>query len=236
MIGKITGTLIFKNMEHILIDVHGLSFEVFLSEATLAKLPTIGEKISMHTELVVREDLLQLIGFTTRYEREWYRTLTGVQGVGSKAALKILSTFQVNSLSRHILTGDFNAIKATPGIGPKIAQRIVSELKDKVPSLMAMSSDSTFENRIVKSDPLLVRDVGSDNSDHRLPDLHEADGQLQNISSKVQAEALSALINLGYASHDAALSVSDVLKDQERGIEVQEVIRLALRNLSRKNG
>ena len=112
MIGKISGILSYKGIDHALIDVNGVGYEVYLSDRTLSKVPSIGKKISVYTELIVREDLMQLVGFVTRQEREWYRLLTGVQGVGSKAALKILGTIQISMLSRAILTGDINAVKA----------------------------------------------------------------------------------------------------------------------------
>ena len=231
MIGKISGTLSFKGVDHALIDVNGIGYEVYLSERTLAKVPSVGKKISVYTELIVREDLMQLVGFVTRHEREWYRLLTGVQGVGSKAALKILGTIQINMLSRAILTGDINAVKAAQGIGPKIAQRIVSELKDKAPALMALSSDSHSEDY---ASTVSVQEELKTNSFNE-SEVIEPNDDLEGFSSHLQSEAMSALTNLGYSHHDAALAITSVLREQNDPTEVSEVIKLALKNLSPKD-
>ena len=234
MIGKITGILSNKEDDHILIDVQGVGYEVFLSDSNLAKISLIGEKVSIYTELIVREDLLQLVGFTTRQERKWYRLLTGVQGVGSKAALKILGTLQMNVLSRSILTGDAVAIKATPGIGPKIAQRIVTELKDKAPSLMSLTSDSDVFEETLKTIKSPEMQPHAKKVDFSQSNTFQSDHPLNTSSSNVQSEALSALTNLGYTSYDAALAISNVSIDQNKFLEVQELIKLALQNLSSK--
>ena len=231
MIGKIYGILSYKGVDHVLIDVNGVGYEVYLSERTLAKAPQLGEKISVYTELIVREDLLQLVGFVSRYEREWYRLLTGVQGVGSKAALKILGTIQISMLSRAILTGDINVVKATQGIGPKIAQRIVSELKDKAPALMALSSEPNSET-LTTSVPL-EDDFKVDSSSET--EVIEFNNELESFSSQIQSEALSALTNLGYSHHDAALAITNVMLEQNDPIEVSKLIKLALRNLLPKD-
>ena len=231
MIGKISGTLSYKGVDHALIDVNGIGYEVYLSERTLAKAPSVGKKISVYTELIVREDLMQLVGFVSRHEREWYRLLTGVQGVGSKAALKILGTIQISMLSRAILTGDINSVKAAQGIGPKIAQRIVSELKDKAPALMALSSDSHSENSAAA---VSVEDEFKANNFNESEVIEPNDG-LEGFSSQLQSEAMSALTNLGYSHHDAALAITSVLLEQNDLTEVSAVIKSALRNLSPKD-
>ena len=234
MISKISGILSYKGIDHILIDVHGIGYEVFLSESTLAKLQTTGKRISVYTELIVREDLMQLVGFTTRQEREWYRLLTSVQGVGSKAALKILGTLQISLLSRSILIEDVNAIKASPGIGPKIAQRIVTELRDKVPAFIALGTELDREEGSTEILDLPDPGRSSKNIVKLADDVIETTETLEIISSKAQSEALSALTNLGYPSYDAALALSNVLEDQDKVLEVQELIRLALKSLSPK--
>ena len=234
MIGRVTGIMDYKGTDHVLIDVHGIGYEVFLAESTLAKVPPRGKKISFHTELIVREDLLQLVGFATRQEREWYRLLTGVQGVGSKAALKILGTLQITVLSRSILTGDANVIKAAQGIGPKIAQRIVTELKDKAPSLMALSSQPGSSKKAVEMGRLFEsggKGVDADHEDNNVTEFTEPSEASGGVPSEVQAEALSALTNLGYSSFDAALAISNVCEKTNRSFEVKELIKLALKNL-----
>ena len=229
MISRIVGILSYKESDHVLIDVHGVGYEVFLSDTTLAKIPKSGAKISLYTELIVREDLLQLVGFMSRREREWYRLLTGVQGVGAKAALKILGTLEIGMLARSILTGDANTIKASPGIGPKIAQRIVTELKDKAPSLMAVDTGGDDAAAVI-----IEQSVESENL-KKFVDTSQSAGDLpESASHQMQSEALSALTNLGYASYDAALAISNAQNDLDEAVSVQNLIRLALKNLSTK--
>merc|ERR1711969_111770 len=101
-------------------------------------LPGPNEAVALYTDLVVREDLLQLYGFPTLLEKEWHRLLVSVQGIGAKASLAMLGTLGPEGVSRAIALGDWNAVKAAPGVGPKIAQRVVNELKDKAPGVMAL--------------------------------------------------------------------------------------------------
>ena len=154
--------------------------------------------------------------------------------MGSKAALKILGTLQISMLSRSILIEDVNAIKASPGIGPKIAQRIVTELKDKVPALIALGTELDLEEGSTEILDLPDPGRSSKNIVKLTSDVIETTETLKIVSSKVQSEALSALTNLGYPSYDAALALSNVLEDQDKVLEVQELIRLALKSLSPK--
>ena len=141
MIGKLTGRVDYKGSDHVLLDVNGVGYVVHCSDRTLAALPGKGEAAALFTELLVREDLLQLFGFTTLYEREWHRLLTSVQGVGAKASMAILGTLGAEGVARAISLGDAAAVKAAPGVGPKLAQRVVNELKDKAPGVMAMGGE-----------------------------------------------------------------------------------------------
>ena len=131
MIGRIAGRLEYKALDHLLIDVRGVGYVVFATDRTLAALPGPGEAVALYTDLLVREDLLQLYGFPTLVEKEWFRLLLSVQGVGAKAALAILGALGPDGVSRAIALGDWNAVKAAKGVGPKTAQRVVNELKDK---------------------------------------------------------------------------------------------------------
>ncbi|MGY9047568.1 MAG: Holliday junction branch migration protein RuvA, partial [Rhodobacterales bacterium] len=140
MIGRVAGRIEYKGDDHVLIDVHGIGYIVYCSDRTLASLPRAGEAAALFTDLLVREDLLQLFGFLSLVEKEWHRLLMSVQGVGAKAALAILGTLGPDGVSRAIALGDMNAVKAAKGIGPKTAQRIVLELKDKAPTVMAMGA------------------------------------------------------------------------------------------------
>jgi Holliday junction DNA helicase RuvA len=139
MIGKITGRLEYRASDHVLIDVRGVGYIVHCSDRTLAALPGTGAVVALYTDLLVREDLMQLYGFTTLAEKEWHRLLTSVQGVGAKASLAILGTLGAEGVGRAIALGDWNAVKAAKGVGPKIAQRVVLDLKDKAPTVMAMA-------------------------------------------------------------------------------------------------
>ena len=143
MIGKLTGRVDYKGADHVLLDVNGVGYQVYCNERVLAMLPAKGGLAALYTELLVREDLLQLFGFPTLVEREWHRLLTSVQGVGAKAAMAVLGTLGPEATGRAILLGDATAIKAAPGIGPKIAQRIVHELAGKAPQVMAMGGEAS---------------------------------------------------------------------------------------------
>ncbi len=231
MISKITGMLSYKGTDRILIDVHGIGYEVFLADSTLAKTPSCGKKISVYTELIVREDLMQLVGFSTQNEREWYRLLTGVQGVGSKAALKILGTLQISILSRSILNGDVDVIKSAPSIGPKIAQRIITELKDKASTIMRLGYNEELVEPFGEIPVLSNIDLQPSDIDSSGDVMGEVGRSLESSSSLVQSEALSALINLGYTSYDAALAINSALDDQNTIVELNELIKLALQNL-----
>ena len=138
MIGRVAGRLEFRGSDHVLIDVGGVGYVVYVSDRTLAALPGVGEACALYTDLLVREDLLQLFGFTSLVEKEWHRLLMSVQGIGAKASMAILGTLGADGVGRAITLGDATAIKAAPGVGPKIAQRVVLELKNKAPSVMAM--------------------------------------------------------------------------------------------------
>ena len=138
MIGRIAGRIDYRAQDHVLIDVHGVGYLVHVSERTMAALPGPGEAVALYTDLLVREDLMQLYGFTSLVEKEWFRLLQSVQGVGARAAMAILGALGPEALGRAIALGDWSAVKAAHGIGPKIAQRVVNELKDKAPDVMAM--------------------------------------------------------------------------------------------------
>ena len=140
MIGRIAGRIDYRAGDHVLIDVRGVGYVVRCSERTLAALPGVGGMAALYTDLLVREDLLQLFGFPTLAEKEWHRLLMSVQGVGAKAALAILGALGPEGVSRAIAIGDWSAITAARGVGAKTAQRVVNELKDKAPAVMAMGT------------------------------------------------------------------------------------------------
>ena len=121
MIGKITGRIDHLGEDYVLIEAAGVGYIVHCAPPTLARLPAPGEVASLYTELVVREDLMQLFGFPTLMEREWHRLLTSVQGVGAKVSLAILGALGPDGVSRALALGDVVAVRAAPGVGPKLA-------------------------------------------------------------------------------------------------------------------
>lgn len=219
MIGKLAGRLDYKTADYVLIDVGGVGYVVYCSERTMASLPGPGEVVALYTDLLVREDILQLFGFVTLVEKEWHRLLMSVQGVGAKASMAILGALGADGVSRAIALGDWNAVKAAKGIGPKIAQRIVLDLKDKAPGVMAMGGD-------------LNAGLGAASA---MVDVIEPSSPAATQStSSAQAEALSALVNLGYAHGDAAGAVATAAGDLDAP-ETPALIRTALKLLAPKD-
>ena len=215
MIGRLTGRIGYRATDHILIDVRGVGYLVFCSERTMAGLPGAGEAVSLYTDLVVREDLLQLFGFPTLVEKEWHRLLTSVQGIGAKVSLAILGTLGPDGVSRAIALGDWATIKAAKGVGPKTAQRIVLDLKDKAPAVMAMHGTLAQASEDVADviEPAVVAAVPA--------------------QASVQADALSALGNLGYGMGEAAAAVAEAAGAAPE-MDASELIRAALKLLAPK--
>lgn len=199
MIGKIAGRLDYRASDHVLVDVRGVGYIVYVSDRTLASMPPVGQAVALFTELLVREDLLQLFGFPTMLEKEWHRLLVTVQGVGAKAAMAILGTLGPEGVARAIALGDAKAIQAAPGVGPKIAQRVVLELKSKAPTVMAMGANPASTAGAVEDD--VIEPIAAPKKAAK-PDAGVA------TRAAASAEALSALINLGYGHGDAAQAVA----------------------------
>ena len=140
MIGRVAGRLLYRAGDHVLIDVRGVGYLVHVSDRVLAGLPRNGEAVALFTEMQVREDGWTLFGFPTLVEKEWHRLLLTVQGVGAKVSLALLGALGPDALGRSIALGDWATLARAKGVGPKTAQRIVNELRDKAPVVMAMSS------------------------------------------------------------------------------------------------
>ncbi len=217
MIGKLSGRLDYRATDHILIDVRGVGYLVYVSDRTMAALPPVGEAVALYTDLLVREDLLQLFGFTTLVEKEWHRLLMGVQGIGAKASTAILGALGADGVSRAIALGDWNAIAKAKGVGPKTAQRVVIELKDKAPAVMAMGG--TLAKAVEGEDEVI-----EPARPKRAP---------APKASMAQPEALSALANLGYAPGEAASAVAEAL-GQDPEADTSSLIRAALKLLAPK--
>lgn len=205
MIGKLKGTLDSYGEDFIIVDVHGVGYLVHCSARTLQSLPAAGEAVSLAIETHVREDQIRLFGFTSELEREWFRLLQTVQGVGTKVALAILSTFKPAELASAIALRDKAAITRTPGVGPKVGERIVTELKDKAPSYAAL-------------DPALVK-LSGDIDDKRAP--------------RPVSDAVSALVDLGYGQPQAAAAIATASREAGDDAEVRTLIRLGLKELGK---
>ncbi|MCY1126977.1 Holliday junction branch migration protein RuvA [Frigidibacter sp. RF13] len=221
MIGRIAGNILHRAADQVLIDVRGVGYVVHISQRTAASLPPVGEACALYTELLVREDLLQLFGFPTLLEKEWHRLLTTVQGVGAKASMAILGTLGAEGTGRAIALGDWGAVKAAPGVGPKLAQRVVMELKDKAPSVMALGGTLTVDASAVIE------------ADTDVPVRQPAAKAAPAPSAAATADALSALLNLGYAQSEAASAVAQAAGENE-GASTPELIRAALKLLAPK--
>ncbi|UWQ17563.1 Holliday junction branch migration protein RuvA [Jannaschia sp. M317] len=219
MIGRLTGRLDWKGTDQVLLDVGGVGYVVHVSDRTIAVLPPIKTPVALWTDLLVREDLLQLFGFLTVQEREWHRLLTSVQGIGAKGSLAILGALGAEGVARAIALGDATAIKAAKGVGPKTAQRVIMELKGKAPAMMLMEGE----------DPLI--DPAAPVPEAAAPTTPPA---APKGSAAAQAEALSALTNLGYGPSDAVRAVAEAA--EAGAVETPEMIRAALRLLAPKDG
>ncbi len=205
MIAKLKGIIDAYGDDCVVIDVGGVGYRVFCSTKTLAALPSPGEAAEVHTEMLVSETAIRLVGFATPSERDWFQLLDNVQGVGTRVALAILSTLTASELANAIAVQDKAMVGRAPGVGPKLAQRIVSELKDKAPAFAA-------------ADPALVKLAGR---------IEREDGR------GAAADAVSALVNLGYGQAQAGAAVAQAVAKADAGAGPETLIRLALKELAR---
>src|SRR6201985_107997 len=198
MIGKLKGIIDSHGEDNVIVDVNGVGYVVHCSARTLQALHPRGDPVALAIETHVREDQIRLFGFTSDIEREWFRLLQTVQGVGTKVALAVLGTLKPADLASAIAMRDKAMVARTPGVGPKVAERIVTELKDKAPAYTDI-------------DPALVRLSGA-------LDEKRAPGPV--------ADAVSALINLGYGQPQAAAAIAAAARNAGEGAEVRTLIRL----------
>jgi holliday junction DNA helicase RuvA len=205
MIGKLKGMIESYGQDSVIIDVNGVGYEVHCSARTLQELPGVGQPAVLSIETHVREDQIRLFGFVTEIEREWFRLLQTVQGVGAKVALSVLGTLKPSELASAIAMRDKAMVARTPGVGPKVAERIVTELKDKAPAYTNV-------------DPALVRLSGA-LDDKRAP--------------APVTDAVSALVNLGYGQAQAAAAIAAAARSAGEGAEATTLIRLGLRELAK---
>ena len=206
MIGKLTGIIDEIGEDHCVVNVNGVGYVAFCSARTLAGLPGAGAPITLYIETYVREDMIRLFGFVTALEREWFRLLqNNVQGVGAKVALAILSTLSPPDLANAIALRDIAMVSRAPGVGKKVAERIVTELKNKAPAFAGSASGTIG----------LKQELG------------------EGVAPAPIADAVSALTNLGYSRDIAANAVAAALKTAGEGADSAKLIRLGLRELAR---
>ncbi|QFU07380.1 Holliday junction ATP-dependent DNA helicase RuvA [Rhodobacteraceae bacterium THAF1] len=218
MIGRLSGRVGYLADDHVLIDVGGVGYVVHVSDRTRAAMPGPGEAVQLFTDLLVREDLMQLFGFQTLAEKEWHRLLMSVQGIGAKASMAILGALGPDGVGRAIALGDAAAVRQAPGVGPKIATRLVNELKDKAPTIMALGVQSA---PMADPGPLATSDIAP---------ASVAPASTAPVAS-AQSEAMSALSNLGYAPSEAARAVAEAA-GQSEGADTATLIRAALKLLA----
>jgi holliday junction DNA helicase RuvA len=205
MIGKLKGVIDEIAEDHVVVDVHGVGYVAFCSMRTLGNLPGSGEAVTLFIETFVREDMIRLYGFQTTLEREWFRLLQSVQGVGAKVALAVLSTLTAPDLANAIALRDIAMVSRAPGVGKKVAERIVTELKNKAPAFAGSASGTIG----------LKQDLG------------------EGVAPLPVMDAVSALTNLGYSRDVAANAVAAAMKAAGEGADSAKLIRLGLKELAR---
>ena len=198
MIAHLKGRLESTGVDYAVIDVGGVGYLVGASARTLAAIGPVGEATMLHTEMLVAEDSIRLVGFARAEERDWFRLLTGVQGVGSRVALAILSALDTQEIARAVSAQDKAMVARANGVGPKLAERIVRELKDKV-GTVALGPATAAQ----------VVPVGA------------------------SADAVSALLNLGFRPAEAANAVGAAEEDLGPGATLDALVRLALRKAAK---
>ena len=204
MIGKLKGTIEEIREDYVLVDVHGVCYVAYCSARTLSKLGSVGEACILFIETYVREDQIRLFGFMTALEREWFNIVQTVQGVGAKVALALLSTLTPAELANAIALQDRAAVSRAPGVGPKVAMRIVTELKNKAPAFVGDAANIGLKQEL-------------------------GDG----VAAAPVADAVSALTNLGYSRDQAANAVAAAMKSAGEGADSAKLIRFGLKELSR---
>jgi Holliday junction DNA helicase RuvA len=217
MIGKLRGIVDEKEEDAIILDVGGVGYLVFVHSRLLASLK-IGDSAQLHTEMIVREDAMQLYGFPNGVEREWFRLLTTVQRLGNKMALLVLGAYSPAQLVNAIMAKDTSAFSRISGIGAKLAERIVIELKDKV---LKMPTGDSLGDFVPSNSPAKSSEKTSGKSASKIPEV------------SVNDEAISALVNLGYTRSDAYSAAIKAAEIAGANNSLSEIIKLSLKELGR---
>ena len=197
VIAHLKGRLDATGLDHAVIDVGGVGYLVGASARTLSSIGPVGEAVMLHTDMLVAEDFIRLVGFASAAERDWFRLLTGVQGVGARVALAILSALEPNDLARAIAAQDKAMVARANGVGPKLAERIVRELKDKIGGV----------------------ELGG--------------ASVSAAATGASADAVSALLNLGFRPAEASGAVAAAEEELGTGATLDALVRLALRKAAK---
>jgi holliday junction DNA helicase RuvA len=205
MIGKLTGIIDSYGEDWVIVDVGGVGYQVYCSARTLQALPATGNTAILSIETYLREDVIKLYGFASDLEREWFRLLQTVQGVGARVALAVLGTLKPGDLATAIALQDKASLARAPGVGRKVAERIVAELRDKAPEYSS-------------ADPAVVH-LQADLAEHR--------------AARPVADAVSALVNLGYAQLQASAAIAAASRSAGEAADAETLIRLGLKELAR---
>jgi holliday junction DNA helicase RuvA len=205
MIGKLKGIVDSYGEDFVILDVGGVGYQVHCAGRTLQSLPAPGEAATLSIETYVREDQIKLFGFLSDTEREWFRLLQTVQGVGARVAMSVLGTLKVSELASAVALRDRAAVARSPGVGAKVAERIVTELKDKAPA---------FTN----VDPAMV---------------HLAGALDEKRAPRPVMDAVSALVNLGYGQPQAAAAIAAAARNAGEGADTATLIRQGLKELAK---
>jgi Holliday junction DNA helicase RuvA len=206
MIGKLKGLVDAVGESYVVVDVNGVGYEVQASARTLRTLK-VGESVSLAIETHVREDAIRLYGFTSEIERAWFRTLQTIQGVGAKVALAVLGTLAPQDLANAIALQNWGAVEQSPGVGKKLAQRIVAELRDKAPALSVAGLN--------------------------VPAAALGQGRAGPAHNDTAAEAISALTNLGYQPALASQAIAAAMAELGEAADTPKLIRRGLKELAR---
>jgi Holliday junction DNA helicase RuvA len=200
VIAKLRGLLDSFGADHAVIDVGGVGYLVAASTRTISALGAIGNEVMIHTEMLVSDDAIRLVGFASAEERDWFRLLNSVQGVGSRVALAILSALTSDELHRAVMSGDKAMVARAQGVGPKLAMRIVNELKDRAGGII----------------------LGSGGGAASAP-----------IAGSHGADAVSALLNLGFKAGEASSAVAQAEAELGPDATLDALVRAALKKVAR---
>jgi len=209
MIARLKGIIDYIDKDNVILDINGVGYQVFCSSSTISSLQ-IGKEVIFDIITVIKEDSFTLYGFTSIFDKQWFEILTSVQGVGAKVGLAIQSVHTSNNLFTAVASGDSSAFTQASGVGPKLANRIVLELKDKV------AKTNFAQNKTIKTESNII-DINKDIN----PDINS-----------VVEDSISALINLGYNRSNAFTAVGKVVRNMNGEITVAKIVPLALNELS----